>query len=336
MDIAKAIGIILVLIGHISRNEIISKVIYSFHMPFFFIISGFLYERRENLKKKIKSILIPYFIFSFISYIYWLLIERNIRGSNGNELSLLLNIFLARAGDENYIFNVVMWFLPCLLMTQLIYFFMDKNIKNNCMKSIIIFFISLIGYALSKIKMFRLPFTLDVVCIALLFYFLGHCLKIVETKLEITKYIKKSTKHSTLFILISIFLFVSVFLLVSINGTTNMNNMEYNSYILSIITACLGSLAIIIISVIIEKNSFLEFVGKNTLVIMCIHEPIKRILIFITSKMLNINQIILRTNIFCIIFLGIILLIICLVITIILNKCISIVKSILIKKLNNK
>lgn len=286
LDIAKAIGIILVLIGHISRNEIISKVIYSFHMPFFFIISGFLYERRDNLKKKIKSILIPYFIFSFISYIYWLLIERNIRGSNGNELSLLLNIFLARAGDENYIFNVVMWFLPCLLMTQLIYFF-----------------ISLIGYALSKIKMFRLPFTLDVVCIALLFYFLGHCLKIVETKLEITKYIKKSTKHSTLFILISIFLFVSVFLLVSINGTINMNNMEYNSYILSIITACLGSLAIIIISVIIEKNSFLEFVGKNTLVIMCIHEPIKRILIFITSKMLNINQIILRTNIFCIIFL---------------------------------
>lgn len=36
LDIAKAIGIILVLIGHISRNEIISKVIYSFHMPFFF------------------------------------------------------------------------------------------------------------------------------------------------------------------------------------------------------------------------------------------------------------------------------------------------------------
>lgn len=41
LDIAKAIGIILVLIGHISRNEIISKVIYSFHMPFFLLYLAF-------------------------------------------------------------------------------------------------------------------------------------------------------------------------------------------------------------------------------------------------------------------------------------------------------
>ena len=69
LDIAKAIGIILVIIGHISQNEIITSVIYSFHMPLFFILSGYLYHK-GNTKNKIKKILIPYFLFSIISYLY--------------------------------------------------------------------------------------------------------------------------------------------------------------------------------------------------------------------------------------------------------------------------
>ena len=52
IDFLKGIGIILVVIGHVSQNERINDFIYSFHMPLFFFISGFLFNyKKENFTK---------------------------------------------------------------------------------------------------------------------------------------------------------------------------------------------------------------------------------------------------------------------------------------------
>lgn len=70
VDIIKGIGIILVIMGHISENLFINRLIYSFHMPLFFILSGYAYinyNKTNNIKdfiiKKLKTIVIPYFIY---------------------------------------------------------------------------------------------------------------------------------------------------------------------------------------------------------------------------------------------------------------------------------
>lgn len=79
LDIAKAIGIILVVIGHFFPAgsphwyEIGRQVIYSFHMPLFVFISGFVYIYAYNdsvsygtvLAKKFRRIALPYFMVSF-------------------------------------------------------------------------------------------------------------------------------------------------------------------------------------------------------------------------------------------------------------------------------
>ena len=83
LDFAKGIAIILVIIGHCvqfgSGNEYCSnefyltnflfKFIYSFHMPLFMLISGYLflysikkYSTKEIIKRKLKSLLIQLFI----------------------------------------------------------------------------------------------------------------------------------------------------------------------------------------------------------------------------------------------------------------------------------
>ncbi len=41
VDIARGIGIILVILGHIGIGKV-GKFIYSFHIPLFFFLSGFL------------------------------------------------------------------------------------------------------------------------------------------------------------------------------------------------------------------------------------------------------------------------------------------------------
>ena len=77
-DIAKGIGIILVVIGHYIPEGAPSwyvgftHFIYQFHMPLFFIIAGFFFERSSSDKgywslvgAKFKRLMIPYFILSW-------------------------------------------------------------------------------------------------------------------------------------------------------------------------------------------------------------------------------------------------------------------------------
>ena len=49
LDIAKGIGIILVVIGHMPINIDIYNVIYTFHVPLFFFISGLLYRPLRDM-----------------------------------------------------------------------------------------------------------------------------------------------------------------------------------------------------------------------------------------------------------------------------------------------
>lgn len=47
IDILKAIGIVLMIMGHIGFGGIFDYWIHSFHMPMFFIMSGFLAKRKK-------------------------------------------------------------------------------------------------------------------------------------------------------------------------------------------------------------------------------------------------------------------------------------------------
>lgn len=75
MDIARGLAVLLVVIGHM-RTLVPSYVFYwinSFHMPFFFFISGYFYkginsgtEFKNYGYKKLKTILVPYLAYSII------------------------------------------------------------------------------------------------------------------------------------------------------------------------------------------------------------------------------------------------------------------------------
>ena len=79
VDIAKGIAIIAMIIGHGCPKRAIVSFIFSFHMPLFFILSGIVYKTNSKgmVSKKIKSLIVPYFIFSidqFLSIILFFLI----------------------------------------------------------------------------------------------------------------------------------------------------------------------------------------------------------------------------------------------------------------------
>jgi fucose 4-O-acetylase-like acetyltransferase len=77
IDFAKAIGIWLVILGHMPLLPNLKNIIYSFHMPLFFFISGFL-EKNNGIKYAIyngfQKLIVPYISYNCIFYIYWLVI----------------------------------------------------------------------------------------------------------------------------------------------------------------------------------------------------------------------------------------------------------------------
>ena len=71
MDWAKTIAITLVVFGHLRSD--FNAYIFSFHMPFFLMLSGFLQKKRplkEELVKSAKSLLVPYIIYNVYLLIY--------------------------------------------------------------------------------------------------------------------------------------------------------------------------------------------------------------------------------------------------------------------------
>ncbi len=71
MDVAKGITILLMVLGHTAIPKSLSNFIYSFHMPLFFIASGWMtnwekYSVYEFTIKKVKSLAVPFMIYSSI------------------------------------------------------------------------------------------------------------------------------------------------------------------------------------------------------------------------------------------------------------------------------
>lgn len=76
IDLAKVLGIWLVVLGHMPHSSPALKTfIFSFHMPLFFFISGYLAKPKplgETVKQGGWRLLLPYLLYGLISWAWWL------------------------------------------------------------------------------------------------------------------------------------------------------------------------------------------------------------------------------------------------------------------------
>lgn len=78
IDISKCLGIFLVVLGHCLHNDSAAHdVIYLFHMPLFFFLSGFFFREQDLLlffRNKTKRLLYP-FVFYYVFAKIWVIIH---------------------------------------------------------------------------------------------------------------------------------------------------------------------------------------------------------------------------------------------------------------------
>lgn len=107
-------------IGHCYHKEnVFVKLIYAFHMPFFFIISGILYYSRKEtthfpLKKWFRKLIVPYFFFEFL-YDFLLFLLTLL--SHNDAVATFRNSLLATL---LLIGKSVSWYSPCLFFARII------------------------------------------------------------------------------------------------------------------------------------------------------------------------------------------------------------------------
>lgn len=126
IDVAKVIVAFLVIFGHLYSADtdasIVRRYIYTFHMPFFFFISGIFHKYSAdnpfgNIWKYVRTIIIPalFFILLFIMIIPPLF---GIVDHGGNYFVLLVEAFKVQVNEfvatTHLYYNQVCWFLFCL------------------------------------------------------------------------------------------------------------------------------------------------------------------------------------------------------------------------------
>ncbi len=286
LDIAKGLGIILVVFGHTYRGSTLINFIYTFHIPLFFTISGVLYNKEKNrntnkfITKRIKTLLIPYLSFYIISYVYWFFVERHYRPNVDTDFYIpLFGFFYGSSYKMFLIPNGALWFLPCLFSTELLLHFSIKYIQRKYL--FIVFLLSCIfGIVYSFFDIIPLPFGISAAFMALFFSGMGY---LFQTKIKYMESLNRLWLLSS-----TIIFFSATFLLSTLNGRTGIGGINYNNPLLYLSAATLGTTAVLALSAGVKQNRIIEYLGVNSLIIFGLSEPIKRMVIYLLAKIISL------------------------------------------------
>lgn len=244
-------------------------------MPLFFLAAGWVYKEKPvltDIKRRIQTIVVPYFSFGLLVLIYWQVIERRFRDSDMSFMDSLFGLF--SGCYDNLDFDVHLWFLPCFFATVVLFNIL-ANLGGKKIAYIVAALMSLIYVAL---PMPELPWGINRVFKYIGFYAVGVFLTGRETKI-VDRKIRTGV--------VAVVLLILIFFLSYHNLATG---------IMWLVTALIGVLALILISQLINQNRVLQYLGRISLVILCIHGPVYRIVVKIVSIPLHMGTDAVREN----------------------------------------
>ena len=292
-DLLKGIGILLVILGHIEIPSPLKNIIYNFHMPLFFFVSGCFFKAvplHFFLKKKWHQLLIPWLFFATILFLF--LFVLNFYDTHSLTTALWTpteSVLSGLSGNENaYVLFHTIWFIICLLEVSVLYIVISKLPLSIC-KQIIINTLSLlfyvIGYLLNK-KGINVPYFLDTALSAFIYYHLGHLFMQKQIyKKEMPVYMAGGGLLCA--ILLSVFLPVHV----------DLRSNEFPILLLPL--SMLFTLSLYYLLKSFDKHTpdnarrkrFILWAGINSLALMGLHQPIIGLIFIIRNKLLLHNYI---------------------------------------------
>lgn len=300
IDLAKGLGMLTIMWGHIHTG-VSTQLVYAFHIPLFFFLSGLVFSRKRYdsfetfLKKRWKGLLFPYIVFSVLTWIVWAVFSYVTHSTVQSYWMPLLQTFIAQGSEGYLVHNVPLWFVMCLFVVEVIYFFTSNlSTRANVFLCIVL---GAVGAWMSVTNVFDfsvLPWSIDVALMALPFYALGN---LVNEYVGHGKLVDATRNHRiTLF---AIALAAAVILVAggSSNGQVSMGHAYLGKslwmfYPVAIcgVTAFVSMCLLLTsprLSIIKKLYGGGIFLGRNSFRVMAIHNPVKGFIIVMLSKTMH-------------------------------------------------
>ena len=281
IDVVKGIGIILVVFAHVNYTPLLLTLIYGFHMPLFFLVSGFLFDRsryadfRSFFLRRLKTLICPYIFFYLLAVVITFGLQV-IENGFSTELLLkrlegLVQMVLAQGGSDTVVL-APFWFVLALFATELIYYFLSA-IRSKVVLGLICAVLSALGWLLqSGMLPFPnelLPWNLDSALFVIGFYGFGNLLRA-----PISKGLRSLQEHKYRWLIclgIAALCFLLYLPLVWLNGKTSIGSKNLHHGLLLYATGILGTAAVTAVSILLRKSRILQFCGRNSFCIMSVH-----------------------------------------------------------------
>lgn len=276
IDVAKGVGILIVVLSHLLNAEQgLRYLIFAFHMPFFFFFSGVVFTGKGAFKdfliKKIRTIYVPYAVFLLVDYLM-IMVVRYMQGQLSFRRAGIGYVKGLLGMNIKDLINQPLWFLSAIFFLEIIAYFVVR-LNKICIYAAII--VGILGaWLLNR----NLIFSLSYVFHAIPFFFAGYLMKPFLNEENILKNLKLLVAGAMSGL---IFLWFSALY----SGPVDIQWFMHGKLPLYFINSFIGIFIFSVFSYLVRRSTMLNWFGQNTLVILCLHYPVTRVVLpFIIRK----------------------------------------------------
>ncbi len=281
LDLYRAFGIILMIMGHVKFGTAFDKWIHAFHMPMFFFVSGWFFKGSKNISnqisRKARSLLLPYLVFEIVLWLASMPFIAEYRTPQTALYVFTENTY--KIPIENGTFGIspipgALWFLTALFFIEVIYNILDSILGLNWKLHVLIAIFVVIGMLLPGLLPVRLPWAMDAAFAGLGFFHMARVMKGSSAKKLLELKLYQSVMIGVLFSG-----------LIMVCPKVNMRTGNYGWYIPFLVNAFGAIIAgwnlAKYIDRFLERNkktrmvyTWLLGVGRNSIVYLCLNQAV--------------------------------------------------------------
>lgn len=289
IDTLKAIGITLVFLGHSGAP--FHDGIYLFHMPLFFVISGFLWNTdkyssmavRSFIKAKFTAYIIPYLkiaavCLALFGIIIPLVTQVGYEMFVAKLVKYLFGILIYSRGTVEWMPQCSpLWFLTCLFFAEVLFFMIMK--LNRPLYGVLVS--GIVGFVMSQIGKY-FPWNIDNAFTCVPYLYIGLLFKRYWTHISKIKYMSIAIPFAIVFFFFG-------------EKATDFDGNQFNNvalvYLESTVICYAMFVCVYAIQPCLGGGRFLTLIGRNTLLLMGYNYAINAFLRFIPGMSTSILMI---------------------------------------------